>query len=434
VLAAFRALDRHPRRTLIAVVVALSACLSLAAVPTNPAPANELDDRKKRVHREIDRAKEHLQHSSKELVRATARVERAERALVDAERERELRRTELSAAAIVDAQMQSELDAATARLERARSALARGRRSHTTQQQVLRSIAAETYQAGSPGLLGITLVLTSRDPSELSTQLNVVRNVMDREEATLRRLEASRLLLQLQQERVAEARRDVAARRSAAAETLARKQELETRAAEASAKVAVALEAREAARREALKTKRADERRLQQLRKERDKISALIKKQQAKERRNKSKAAIAKAKAASKSRNAPLLKPVDTYITSHYGMRLHPIYRRWRLHDGTDFGARCGTPVRAAAGGRVIGRYYNVGYGNRVIISHGYLRGVSVTTTYNHLSRYRVRVGQRVRKGQVIGLVGTTGYSTGCHLHFMVFRNGRTVNPMSWLR
>jgi murein DD-endopeptidase MepM/ murein hydrolase activator NlpD len=433
VLAAFRALDRHTRRTLIAVVAALSVCLSLATVPATPAPANELDNRKNRVHREIDRAKEHLRHSSKELVRATARVRRAEQTLEEAERELELRRTELSAAEIVDAQMQSELDAANARLGRARSALARGRRSHSVQQQVLRSIAAETYQAGSPGLMGVTLVLTSRDPSELSTQLNVVQNVMDREEATLRRLEASRLLLELQRERVAEARRDVAERRSAAAETLAHKQELETRAAEASSRVAAALEAREAARREAFQTKRADERRLQQLKKERDRITALIKQQQAKERKKRSKTAIAKAKAASKSRTSPLLKPVDTYITSHYGMRLHPIYRRWRLHDGTDFGARCGTPVRAAAGGRVIGRYYNVGYGKRVIVSHGYLRGVSVTTTYNHLSSYRARVGQRVRKGQVIGRVGTTGFSTGCHLHFMVFRNGRTVNPMSWL-
>jgi murein DD-endopeptidase MepM/ murein hydrolase activator NlpD len=433
VLAAFRALDRHPRRTLIAVVAALSVCLSLAAVPSTPAPANELDNRKKRVHREIDRAKEHLRHSSKELVRATARVERAEEALAEAERELDLRRAELTAAQIVDAQTQSELAAANARLGRARAALARGRRSHTTQQEVFRSIAAETYQAGSPSLMGITMVLTSRDPSELSTQLNVVQNVMDREEATLRRLEASRLLLELQQERVAEARRDVAARRSAAAKTLAHTQELEARAAEASTRVASALETREAARRAALKTKRADERRLQQLKKERDRITALIKRQQAKERRTKSKAAIAKAKAASRSRTAAMTKPVDTYITSHYGMRLHPIYKRWRLHDGTDFGARCGTPVRAAAAGRVIGRYYNVGYGKRVIVNHGYMRGVSVTTTYNHLSRYRARVGQRVRKGQVIGFVGTTGYSTGCHLHFMVFRNGRTVNPMSWL-
>jgi len=415
------------------MVVALSAAVSLAVVPSGSAPANELDDRERRVHREIERAHQHLRHSSKELVRATERVEKAQTRLEDAERELGRRQAELTAAAIVDAQMQSELDLATARLERARTALAQGRRSHLAQEQVLRSFAAETYQAGSPGLIGLTMVLTSRDPSELSTQLNVVQNVLDREAATLRRLEASSILLELQQARVAEAQRELASRREAAAETLARKEDLQVRAAVASSRVAALLEERTEARKAALRTKKADQRRLQQLRKERDRIADLIRKQEARIRKQKSKAAIERAKQASKSRDAPMTRPVDTYITSSYGMRLHPIYRRWRLHDGTDFGARCGHPVRAATGGRVIGRYYNVGYGNRVIISHGYLRGVSVTTTYNHLSRYSTHVGQRVRRGEIIGFVGTTGYSTGCHLHFMVFRNGRTVNPMNWL-
>ena len=432
-LAVFRAHDRDPRRSLIAVLVALSACLGLAVVPSDPAPANELGQRDRRVHREIDQAKKQLRHSSEALVKASARLRRAEGRLEEAESQLDARRAELAVAEIMDAQTQSELDAATARLDRARAALEQGRRSHEAQQQVLRSIAAETYQAGSPGLMGLTLVLTSRDPSELSTQLSVVRNVMDREAATLRRLEASSVLLELQQQRVADARRDVAERREAAAETLAQKQKLETRAEAASVRVAEAVEDLEQARKKALSTKKADQRRLKQLRKERDKIARLIKKQQQRERRRKSKAAIARAKEASKSRKGPMMWPVDTYITSSYGMRLHPIYRAWRLHDGTDFGARCGTPVRAAAPGRVIGRYYNVGYGNRVIVSHGYLRGFSVTTTYNHLSRYSARVGEFVRRGEVIGFVGTTGFSTGCHLHFMVFRDGRTVDPMNWL-
>jgi murein DD-endopeptidase MepM/ murein hydrolase activator NlpD len=61
------------------------------------------------------------------------------------------------------------------------------------------------------------------------------------------------------------------------------------------------------------------------------------------------------------------------------------------------------------------------------------MRGVSVTTTYNHLSRYSTYVGDYVRRGEIIGFVGSTGFSTGCHLHFMVFKNGRTTNPMNWL-
>ncbi len=436
-----RALNGHPRRGLVAVLVALSVALTLAAVPTSPAPANELGQRKQRVHREISQAQQELRHSSRALVRAGARVTRTQERVTAAEADLEQRQTEVAAAAVVDAQMQSELDAANARLERARAALAKGRRSHAAQEAVLRGIAAETYQTGSPALMGVTMVLTSTDPAELSNQLNVVQNVLDKEAATLQRLEAARVLLELQRKRVAEAQAEVAARRRAAAESLATKQEAEARAEAASTRVAEALAAHEQARAKALHTKRADERRLKQLQRERDKITRLIKQQQARERRRKTRQAIARAKAASVARAQKAAKaqrklmtmPVNSYITSPYGMRLHPIYRQWRLHDGTDFGGRCGTPIRAAAAGRVIGRYYNVGYGNRVIISHGYLRGYSVTTTYNHLSRYSARVGERVRQGEVIGYMGTTGFSTGCHLHFMVFRNGRTVNPMNWL-
>ena len=114
-------------------------------------------------------------------------------------------------------------------------------------------------------------------------------------------------------------------------------------------------------------------------------------------------------------------------------MRRHPITGVYKLHDGTDFSAGCGTPIRAAAAGTIIEQYYNAGYGNRVILNNGIKRGASVVTTYNHLSRYAKGRGAHVSRGEVIGYVGSTGYSTGCHLHFMVIANGRTTNPMGWL-
>jgi murein DD-endopeptidase MepM/ murein hydrolase activator NlpD len=123
----------------------------------------------------------------------------------------------------------------------------------------------------------------------------------------------------------------------------------------------------------------------------------------------------------------------NTYITSPYGMRLHPILHIWKLHDGTDFHATCGTPVYAAADGRVLSEYYNAGYGNRVIIDHGLVRGVSLATSYNHLTSFVAQTGEQVHRGQLIAYSGTTGYSTGCHLHFMVYVNGATVDPMTWL-
>jgi len=111
----------------------------------------------------------------------------------------------------------------------------------------------------------------------------------------------------------------------------------------------------------------------------------------------------------------------------------HPITGVYKLHDGTDFGVGCGTPIKAAASGTVIERYYNGGYGNRLIVNHGRMRDVSVVTAYNHASGYIVGVGQRVSRGQTVGYVGSTGYSTGCHMHFMVLANGNTTNPMNWL-
>ena len=140
------------------------------------------------------------------------------------------------------------------------------------------------------------------------------------------------------------------------------------------------------------------------------------------------------AKVSNKQSWAGMILPLEQApITSLYGMRVHPVTGIYKLHDGLDFGAGCGVPIRAVADGLVIQRYFNAGYGNRLFIDHGALGGKRTTTSYNHLSRYTVQAGQQVKQGQVIGYVGTTGYSTGCHLHLMVWRNGQLVNPSSVL-
>lgn len=128
-----------------------------------------------------------------------------------------------------------------------------------------------------------------------------------------------------------------------------------------------------------------------------------------------------------------LFLPAGGPVTSPFGMRTHPLTGVYKLHDGTDFAASRGTPVRAAADGTVSGRYFNAGYGNRVLVDHGKLSGSALTTTYNHLTRATVRAGQQVRRGEVLGYVGQSGYATGCHLHFMVVRDGAPVDPQGWL-
>jgi murein DD-endopeptidase MepM/ murein hydrolase activator NlpD len=124
--------------------------------------------------------------------------------------------------------------------------------------------------------------------------------------------------------------------------------------------------------------------------------------------------------------------PVPGAVTSPFGVRFHPVLKLWKLHDGTDFGAGCGTPIRAPSGGRVRQVVTSVGYGRRLVLDHGRVDGYAVVTAYNHAQSYVVRPGQRVTRGQLLGYVGSTGYSTGCHLHLMVWLNGRLANPMTW--
>jgi murein DD-endopeptidase MepM/ murein hydrolase activator NlpD len=116
------------------------------------------------------------------------------------------------------------------------------------------------------------------------------------------------------------------------------------------------------------------------------------------------------------------------YVTSLFGTRLHPIYHTYKTHNGIDIGASYGTSVLAADGGVVTTSTDSSSYGKYIIINHG--NGTS--TLYAHMSSRLVSEGQSVSQGQVIGLVGSTGISTGPHLHFEVYVGGSRVNPLNY--
>lgn len=124
-----------------------------------------------------------------------------------------------------------------------------------------------------------------------------------------------------------------------------------------------------------------------------------------------------------------LVRPVGGPVTSPFGLRVHPVTGVRKLHDGTDIGAACGTPVHASAGGVVIASGYDGAYGGRITIRHR----PGLETSYAHLSARTASVGAMVDAGEVIGRVGSTGMSTGCHLHFMVVQDGHPANPQDLL-
>ena len=119
-----------------------------------------------------------------------------------------------------------------------------------------------------------------------------------------------------------------------------------------------------------------------------------------------------------------LLAPVNGHVTSGYGLRRHPILGYTRMHAGIDFGAAWGSPIVAVARGVVTFAGHHGGHGNYVRLEHG-----GFGTGYGHMSRIAVAPGTKVSAGQVIGYVGSTGLSTGPHLHYEVYQGGHTVNP-----
>jgi murein DD-endopeptidase MepM/ murein hydrolase activator NlpD len=120
-------------------------------------------------------------------------------------------------------------------------------------------------------------------------------------------------------------------------------------------------------------------------------------------------------------------RPSNGRITSTFGMRRHPILGYARMHSGLDFGAAYGSPIYATSDGVVAFAGRKGGYGNFVQINHG----GGLATGYGHMSRFASSSGQRVRQGQIIGYVGSSGLSTGPHLHYELYRGGKAINPMS---
>lgn len=129
--------------------------------------------------------------------------------------------------------------------------------------------------------------------------------------------------------------------------------------------------------------------------------------------------------------STPAIQPVSNQdlnrIASGFGYRIDPIYKTPKMHAGLDFSAPQGTPIYATANGTIkLAGYGETGYGNHVIINHGY----GYETLYGHMVRIKARSGQRVKRGEIIGYVGSTGKSTGPHCHYEVHKNGRKLDPV----
>ena len=411
--------SRHPRT--IATVLAGVALLVVAANPLAHAD-DDLKNKQRQVHQQAEQASHDLDESSAALRRAGAALSAAQASLVTAQGKLAVAQGRVTAARAVDQQMQARLVAAQQRLASARDELAAGRAEVAQQRITVGNTLTDFYTEGDPQLLALTAVVNAHDFSEVTRQLEYLDTVVGIQTQTFDRLRAAEVLLQVRESQVETARDEVATQRAAAAAHLVEVQKLEAEAAAAAESVRRLVAARAAAEDAAQAVRRQDQILLARLRKEERRIKQLI----IERARN--------IKGGYHGETSGILNlPTDGPVTSPYGYRRHPIYGYWGLHDGVDFKTDCGEQLWAVASGRVIEEYYSDVWGNRLYLDLGSFNGKNVTVIYNHLSRYKVGVGERVMRGETVGYAGTTGWSTGCHLHFTLMINGNPVDPMPWI-
>jgi murein DD-endopeptidase MepM/ murein hydrolase activator NlpD len=382
----------------------------------------DLKHQQQQAQSQIKHAQRDLDESSSRLRATQAALEKAVRELSDARAAYTVATAKLEAAELRDQEMQDQLQAAEAKLDTAQSDLEQGQSALADQRLQLTDTVTDIYEQGDPQLLAFATLLESQDTADLTRQSEFSNVVVGREARAYDDLHAAEVLLQVRENEVESARDEVEVQREAAAAHLVTMEQLHSEARDAKNAVLTLVETRRDARADATKARRQDLRDLQEAKRRENHVKQLIL------------AAARRAKGGyTGSTNGLFIPPVTGPVTSPFGYRMHPIYHYWGLHDGTDFGVACGEGMRAIAGGTVIAQYWSDVYGNRLYLSLGQINGKNVTAVYNHASGYRVGVGDHVKQGEIVGYVGSTGWSTGCHLHFTILVNGTAVNPMNWL-
>ena len=443
---------RLPARSRTAALLASVLVASGLMVPLQGAVAGP-EDRKRKVDASIDVLKDDLDDTSAVLVEAfkalqktQGRLPAARRVLVEAqsaeaaagERDREVARA-LAVSLAAEAKAVDEL-AGTAREAEATST-------------VLGAIARQAYQSAGMGELSVALQAQSAD--DFATRVVLVDTAMRIQGDALARLAVLRSDTTAAKARLTAVRQQTALLRAQAAANLVTAEQVAQAAV--SAKNAVdalvaqqsddvaTVEARKEAEKKRLAALEAQSRQLQA------QLAEMARQARLKAARDRAARAAAQARAARRAEasrsssgagesssgggltsNGYLSAPSGGYVSSEFGMRFHPILAYWRLHAGIDFAVGCGTPVRAPDNGRVVSAGWAGGYGNRIVVDHGLVGDTGLATSFNHLERIVVSGGS-VNRGDLIGYVGTTGTSTGCHLHFETYEDGMPVNPRRWL-
>lgn len=413
------------RRRLAVACTAGALVLGAASSPLAHADVKHLRHQQSQAQHSVKRAQADLDESSKQTARAAAALSRSRDQLRAARHDLAVARNHVKAAKARLEQLRRQLQRAQVRLATAEDNLARGQQAAADQRANLVHTVTSFYEQGDPQLVGMMSLLQSVSPADLTARDANNSFVLSSQDQALDGLKATAVLLQVQTEQLAEARDRVARKQAQADAKLLEEKHYKQQAAAARDRVAKSVKQHKQAWAMAVAARAHDAR-----------ILARSKATAARVHRQLM-AEIAREQHRGGGYKGPtgglLLRPVNGPITSGYGYRINPVMHYYGLHDGDDFGAACGTPIWAAGSGHILTEYYSSVWGNRLFLNLGLINGRNVTVIYNHLSAYRTRVGQAVSRGQVVGLIGTTGWSTGCHTHMTVMVNGVAVDPAPWI-
>ena len=400
----------------------------------SPASADDINQRSKKLADQMAELRESLEGAKSDFVDAAVALKESEGRLATARASLAEAQRKLAEATTRDAELASALAVAQAEERKAERDLTAQAEEEEATRRALGQIARSAYVGGQ--VTGLSIVLEAQSAEELTERLAVAGAALRAQNGAIDRLAVQQAEMRARSSKLTAVRAQVAELKRLSAIVVEQRRAAQSAAAAAEAEVSSLVVQQQAAV-TTIQGKIADERaRLDALASEQAKLKAIL------VARAKAAADAARRRAAQRktttttqdsgSRGGVLGYPASGPISSRFGMRYHPILHFSRLHSGVDFAIACGTPVRAAADGQVISAGWAGGYGNRIVIDHGYVRGGGLATTYNHLSRI-VRGGGSVERGQLIGYSGTTGLSTGCHLHFEALVNGNFVDPLGWM-
>ncbi|QLE49199.1 peptidase M23 [Nostoc sp. C057] len=308
---------------------------------------------------------------------------------------------------------ESRLQLATQRLQQLETDLAVAQRSYEERQ--IATVARLRYLQRSPASVGWAVLLQSENISDFISRRHQLKLVYQADEQILVKLNAQANLINQQKTGIEQQKNEIALIRE---QLLAQKVGYQTQAESQSELIQrlnsdrLALEAAQ-----------------NQLERESKNLEALIQRKVGEARATEEAQTKTNSRTAIVRGTGVMAYPSDASTSSPFGWRIHPILGYRRFHAGLDFAASYGSKIRAADSGRVIFAGWYGGYGRAVIIDHGN----GLTTLYGHTSELYVSEGQAVERGQAIGAVGSTGFSTGPHLHFEVRRNGTPVDPANYL-